>query len=232
MAAIADLLSSLRDYPVQVGEIVEAFRRAVIQVELNPNLSLAGKTQEVNQIAERFMTQIDRLEQAAQADKETLEKLIAQALSKAQDDPTAELAKQIKYQRIWGRTKALLDTYQDAQTLHRGLSDIVQQAAESHDLDTLNVLLEEVPAYLATRRMPSLWHPVSPTVQSALIAHASPAERRALQAQQELEIGWPRLAAAFSEAKRAVQRRATIGVLPGWSPDERVTLDLPTTVKS
>lgn len=230
MATFTDLLANLRDYPAQVGELVEAFRMATIQVDLDPSLSVGGKTEKINQISQRYMNEIERLEVAAASDKEALEKLIVQSTSRTEDNPTVELAKQIRYQRIWERVKSLLDTYTDAQALYRGLSDLVQQAAEGHDLDTLNVLLEEAPTYLAARRMVSLWDAVSPSVRAALVAHASPAERRALQAKQELEVGWPRLAAAFSEAKRAIQQRATIGVLPAWSPDERITLDLPKTI--
>lgn len=229
MVTIADTLSSLRSYPQMVGELLERCRYETIQIDLDPRLSKGGKTEAVNAIAAKYMSQIDQMEQAAQADKAALEAAIAQALSQPQGDPTAELARQIKYQRIWERLKGLLDTYEDSQALHRGLSDVIQQAAEAHDLDTLNVLLEEAPAYLASRRMPSMWDAVSPSVQAALVAHASPKERKALQAKQELETGWARLAAAFSEAKRAIQQRATIGVLPGWNENERITLDLPTT---
>jgi hypothetical protein len=64
-------------------------------------------------------------------------------------------------------------------------------------------------------------------VRQARAVHASPEVRQALALQKELETGLPRLMVCFGQVKRALQERATVGILPGWSADEQITLDLP-----
>jgi hypothetical protein len=219
-------LETLRSMPVQLGELIERSRIETIQVGLDQSLSLAGKNEKYNQSAAKFMAQVDRMEQQAQLYKETLERWIAAKFGKPQGDPAAELLHEIRLDKAWRRLVKIFDSVQERGALIRTLTDVISEAVKNDDRTVLDALDEELPAYFQARNM-TIPPTLTEQIRAARIAHANPEERQALALREELETGFPRLAAAFGEVKRAIQNKATVAILPGWDSTERITLDLP-----
>jgi len=219
-------LEALRNMPVQLGEILEKARLEVIHIGLDTSLSLAGKNERYDQSARRFMAQVDQMEQAAQAYKADLERWIASKLRQPQGDPNVELLYEIRTDKAWRRIERILDGTGDRAALIRTVFDLTDDAIKRDDQVTLAAIDQELPAYFQARSMvmpPDL----AERIRQAKAVHASPQERQALALQEELEAGFPRLMVCFGQVKRALQERATVGILPGWSADEQITLDLP-----
>lgn len=220
-------LETLRNMSVQLGEILEKSHMEAIQIGLDTSLSLAGKNERYNQAARRFVAQVDQMEQAAQAFKADLELWIAERLGKPQGEPIEELLREVRMDKAWRRVERILDGTGDRAALIRTVFDLVDGAIKQDDQVTLAAIDQELPAYFQARSMvmpPDL----TERVRQARAVHASPQERQALALQEELEAGFPRLMAAFGLAKREIQEKATVAVLPGWAEDEQVALDLPT----
>lgn len=219
-------LEALRNMPAQLGEILEKARLEAIQIGLDTSLSLAGKNERYNQSARRFMAQVDQMEQTARAFKADLERWIAERIDEPQREPIEELLREVRMDKAWRRIERILDGTGDRAALIRTVFDLVDGAIKQDDQITLAAIGQELPAYFQARNMvmpPDL----TERVRQARAVHAGPQERQALALQEELEAGFPRLMVCFGQVKRALQERATVGILPGWSADEQITLDLP-----
>ena len=219
-------LQSLRDMPRQLGDLLERLQYENIQVNLDQNLSVGGKTKKINQITAQYMSEVDKLEERAKLFKADLERWINERLSKPTGEPSEELLNEIRLDKAWRRLVKIFDSVQERGALIRTLNEVISDAIKNDDKIVLDALDEELPFYFQARNL-SISPTLTEQIRAARIAHSNPAERQALALREELGTGFPRLTLIFGEVRRAIQSRATVAVLPGWDSTEQISLNLP-----
>jgi hypothetical protein len=218
-------LDTLRGAPQRLADLLAQTRQEVIQAEADGTwrLTPAGMEEIVSGIRNRTLQQIDSLEQACQAAREAIERTIADAEKRADADPQTEVLNELREQRAWNRIRPILDRLENNALVGR-IGELARNAAEAGDDATLRALEAEVQAFLEAKGVASYIAPVVATIRDARLPHLPPAARKAVQVRQELEAGWPRLMAAFMQARQeATGRGGKVLAMPGWNPSERVT---------
>jgi len=221
---IAKPLATLRDAIPQAMDLLIALRRGIdrTQVEQQNDLSREGMARALDGLRTRCMQQIDALEAACQQARAQIESTIA-TVGNEPSDPQRRLVAIAEHEQAWRRLKDSLDKVPDVNILLRAQAEI-EAAEQTGDTLRLRVLAAELPAYLQSRGkvMPPAF---AERIDSALLSHASPAERRAEQIRREVVAGWGRLVAAFQMARRSASGQSGLppAVLPGWEPSTSVT---------
>jgi len=172
------------------------------------------------------MQQIDALEAACQQARAQVESTIA-GVNNEPNDPQRRLVAIAEHEQAWRRLKDVLDQTPYTDLLLRAQAEI-EAAEQAGDTLRLKVLAAELPAYLGSRHraMPPAF---TERLESALLSHASPAERRAEEIRREVVRGWALLTVAFQMARRAATGQSGLppAVLPGWEPNTSVTPGAP-----
>lgn len=207
--------SILEAIPQQVGDLLFATVPQIAEVDANSALSLEGKAAATDKIIAKVIAELDRLQQVAQSEAEQIERKARQILDGQPGDTQAQILAELKAERVWKRIKHKLDVYAEASSLLRGIEAEIENAGQAGDRFTLQVLREELPAYLAGK------HTNAPQVHTWLdqaeVGLLTPAQREARQALAVLQENLPRVLAAIDMARQAVSKKAfRIAVLPGW----------------
>ena len=217
-------LETLRGAPARVAALVVAMRNEVHQAQADNTwrMTPAGMAEIENGIRNRALQAIDSLEQECQTAKASIERRLAEAEQRPEGDPQARILEELQEQRAWSRIRPILDRL-DGPALIERIGSIAKSAAEVGDEATLRALEAEVPAFLEAKGLVSYIRPVLDTIAQVRLPHLPPAARQAIKVRQEMEQGWPRLVAAFQQARReASGQGGTALVLPGWRPGESV----------
>jgi len=219
-------LETLRQMPVRLGEVLEAIRLEAVNIGLDQSLSLTGKNEAYNRSATKFMNQVEQMEAQSKALHDDLQRWIAQQLGKPHGNAAEELLFEFRVAQAWRRIERVLDSVEQRTALLRTVEDLVSEFVKLNDQVGLEALQAELGSYFRARNMttPS---DLAKRISEARAVHASPQERLAIALRDELAVGFPRLTTTFGEVKRAIQTRSTIAILPGWTTDERITLNLP-----
>jgi Sec-independent protein translocase protein TatA len=201
-------MSRLREHSKALAEALKKHRRALREITEDKMRSDLAKNQARTAARAALGATLNQLEASAKEDKRTLERQIADAL-KVQRTPEESLAYETRAARAWARYKGLLDAGEmDADAL---------VDREKENSETLEVLREELPDYLRTRKVqPGL---IDHTMRT-LDGHATPllpeTQRVARRAQAELADGWPTVEAATAYAREEHQTGQPWNTLPGW----------------
>ncbi len=217
-------LETLHGAPLKLMDLLTGLRQQVLQAEVNGQgrLTPAGLQEQIDGIRNRALQAIDSLEAQCQAARDRIEAALAEAERRREGDVQSEILRELREQRAWARIKPLLDKAERTMLLPR-VQDLAQRAAQDGDDVTLSALEAELPAYLEVQGLASSVPQVLATVTQARLPHLPPAARKAISVRQELAEGWPRLMAAFMQARHEASGRGGPTVaLPGWSPTEQV----------
>jgi len=217
-------LDILRGAPQRLADILVRLRTDVAQANLGNagRLTPAGQAEVEGTLRNRALQAIDQLEAQCQQAKVGIERALANAERRAEADPQTRILEELQGQRAWSRIRPILDRLEGNALIER-IGSIAKQAAESGDAATLRALESETSAYLESRGVASYVRPVLGSITNARLPHLAPAARKAVQVRQELEAGWPRLMAAFMQARQeASGRGGKVLAMPGWTPSERV----------
>jgi hypothetical protein len=208
--------SSLAAIPEQAANLLIAFEPRYREIELNPNLTREGKNAEQDKLIGKVIAEIDRLQAVAEAEAQKIQQKAEKILGNGtQPDPQVAILEELKAQRVWGRIRRKLDAFAEPSSLLRGLEDLIDKTARDGDRFTLQVLREELPDYLAARRVTA--PQVLAWLDQAELPLLTPEQREARKAIAVLEENYPRVQAALDMVRRAAQKKAfKIGGLPGW----------------
>jgi len=223
---VRNALETLREMPTKLGELLEQSRAESIAIGLNTNLSLTGKNDAYNKSATKFMGQVDVLEQQAKTMKGVIENWIGEQFQRPAGDAASELLYEFKLSQSWRRIERILDGIEQRASLIRTIEELINDFVKSDDMLSLEALQTELDVYLKSRNM-AMPNEISNRILEVRAAHASPNQRAALALLDEMSTSYPRLTACFSEVRRCLQNRATIGILPGWNLGEQVSLNMP-----
>ncbi len=219
-------LETLRGATARVAALIVAMRNEVHQAQADNawRMTPAGMAEIENGIRNRTLQAIDSLEQECQAAKASIERALAAAEQRPEGDPQARILAELQEQRAWARIRPVLDRL-DGPALIERIGSLAKQAAEAGDDATLRALEAEVAAYLEAKGVASYTRAVLNTIAQVRLPHLPPAARLAIKVRQEWELGWPRLLAAFQQARHEATGKGGMTVmLPGWAPTESVRL--------
>lgn len=219
-------LETLRQAPSRVAALVVSMRNEVHQAQADNTwrMTPAGMAEVENGIRNKALQAIDSLEQECQTAKASIERALAAAEQRPEGDPQTRILEELQEQRAWSRTRPILDRL-DGPALIERIGSLAKQAAEGGDDATLRALEAEAPAFLEAKGLVSYTRPVLDTIAQTRLPYLPPAARQAVKVRQEMAEGWPRLVAAFQQARReASAQGGTAFVLPGWRPGESVKL--------
>jgi hypothetical protein len=207
--------NELASIPEQAGNLLIGLAAKITQIEADALLSREGKNAKIDQLVSAAIAELDRLEQAAQSEVEAVQRKAHKILDGQPGDTQEQILTELKAQRLWARIRRKLDAYTEQASLLRGLEAEIEQAGREGDRLTLQVLREELPDYLAARRltMPQVFD----WLDQAEVPLLTPEQREARKALIELEQNLPRVLAALDTARRAMEKRAfKVPALPGW----------------
>jgi len=219
-------LETLRRAAAKVAALVVRLRNDVHQAQADNTwrMTPAGMAEIENGIRNRTLQAIDSLEQECQTAKASIERALAAVEQRPEGDSQTRILEELQEQRAWARIRPILDRL-DGLALIERIGSLAKQAAEAGDDATLRALEAEVPAFLEAKGLVSYTRPVLETIAQVWLPHKPPAARQAIKVRQELEQGWPRLIAAFQQARHEVSGKGGMTVvLPGWIPTESVRL--------
>lgn len=141
-------------YQVQ-QHAAKAFEQHLSNVRSESGLTPQGREDRIAKFADTPAAQaVDTAHQAMQqhaADAKAHVDAVRDALTQPGD-----AAAELRNNRIWNRTKAVLDNAEDGR-----LGAVAQQLISSADREKLSVLHEELPAYLDSRGVESDWMPTA-----------------------------------------------------------------------
>lgn len=181
-------------------------------LDVQKNVALAKLEDAQNETQDRFAR--------AQAD-------IASALTRsAPADATERLLRELQEQRLWGRTRQVLDSAGSAGDVETAVRDLVDAAVADGDEDAIFALRAELPAYLLARGMAGGTGIVAKQALDEALAAVRPKAAAALEARRELERGSQLLAGAFNQAVYSVEQDESNIILPGWTKNEVVRVEL------
>lgn len=205
--------STLAGIPEQVGNLLFSVYPKYIEIEADTTLSYEGKNQAIDRLVAPIVKELDRLEQVAQSEAEAIQRKARQILDGQPGDVQAQILAELKAERTWKRIRHKLDAYTEASSLLRGVEAEIEKAG--HDRFTLQVLREELPAYLASKRITA--PQVNQWLDQAEVPLLTPEQREARQALAAFEENYPRVLAAINLVRQAVQKKAfRVAALPGW----------------
>lgn len=207
--------STLQAIPEQVGNLLFSVYPKYTEIEADTSLSYEGKNKAIDQLISKVIAELDRLQQVAQSEAEAIEKKARQILDGQPGDVQAQILAELKAERTWKRIHRKLDAFTEAFSLLRAVEAEIEKAGQDGDRFTLQVLREELPAYLAGK------HTNAPQVHTWLdqaeVGLLTPEQREARQALAALEENYPRVQSSIDMARQAVSKKAfRIAVLPGW----------------
>ncbi|MDT8896774.1 hypothetical protein QYE77_00730 [Thermanaerothrix sp. 4228-RoL] len=207
--------STLQGIPEQVGNLLFGVYPTYTEIELNSALTREGKNQAHDQLIGKVIAELDRLQQVAESEAERIQKQAEKILNGAQPDPQTAVLNELKAQRAWGRIRRKLDAFSEPSSLLRGIEDLIDQTARNGDRFTLALLREELPDYLAARRVNA--PQVFDWLDQAEVPLLTPEQREARKALAVLEENYPRVQAAIDMGRRAAQMKSfKVAALPGW----------------
>jgi hypothetical protein len=214
MAAAFDF-STLEAIPEQVGNLLFSVYPKYTEIELNSALTREGKNQAQDKLISAVIAELDRLQQVAEAEAEAIERKAHKILDGQPGDIQAQILAELKAERTWKRIRRKLDAFPEPSSLLRGIEDMIDQASRNADRFTLALLREELPDYLAARRVNA--PQVFDWLDRAEIPLLTPEQREARKALAVLEENYPRVQAAISMARGAAEKKAfKVAALPGW----------------
>jgi hypothetical protein len=210
--------SVLQGIPEQVANLLFELSQKIVGVESDGSLSLAGKNAKIDQLVGAALAELDRLEQTAQSEGERIETR-AKILLDGKPEPESvqeKILSELRAQRLWSRMRRKLDAHQDNAALLRAVEDIIDRAGREADRLTIQVLREELPDYLAARRLTA--PQIFDWLNQAELPLMTPEQRQARQALMTLEANLPRVLAAIDTARQAIAKKAfKVPSLPGWN---------------
>ena len=201
-------LARLRGHSKALAEAVRKYRARMQAIDADTMGSELWKTQEREKAKATLAAVLDAHAAQARVDKQALERLIAEA-NKVERGPEESLAYETRAARLWARYKGLLDADQ------LSADELVDR--EKENSEALEVLREELPDYLRTRKV----HPdlIENTMQT-LDSHATPllpeTQRWARKLQAELAQGYRNVETATAYAREEHQTGNQWNVLPDW----------------
>jgi len=207
--------STLAAIPEQVGNLLLSVYPRYNEIELDGTLTREGKNQRQDQLVARVIAELDRLQAVAESEAERIRKQAEKVLNGAQPDPQTQILAELKAQRVWGRIRRKLDIFPEASSLLRGVEAEIEKAGQDGDRFTLQVLREELPHYLASKRLTA--PQVTQWLDQAEVPLLTPEQREARKALQVLEENYPRVQASVDLARHHASKRAfRVAGLPGW----------------
>ncbi|MGB9799622.1 MAG: hypothetical protein ACPLUL_05960 [Thermanaerothrix sp.] len=207
--------STLSGIPEQVANLLFGVYPRYTEIELDSTLTREGKNQAQDKLISAVIAELDRLQVVAESEADRIQKQAEKILNGAQPDPQTAVLNELKAQRAWGRIRRKLDVFGEASSLLRGIEDMIDQASRNADRFTLALLREELPDYLAARRVTA--PQVFDWLDRAEIPLLTPEQREARKALAVLEENYPRVQAAISMARGAAEKKSfKVAALPGW----------------
>lgn len=216
-------LETLRRMPLVLAELVESARKKAICFGSDASLNTIGqKNIEYDKFVNICVEQIKSYEFSVQEYLIGLEKWMLAFVKSKQADPISELLYEFRTDKAWRRIEKILDSVKQSDLLQT-IKDLVSEFTKTDDRVALEALQAELGFYFQARHL-NLPPDLAGCIRDACAAYSP--EQIVKTLRQEIAIGLSRLNEAFSTAKRAIQLRDTVEVLPGWQADEYITLNL------
>jgi hypothetical protein len=137
-------------YAAQINA-AKAFEQHLANVQADDGLTPQGREDRIAKFADTPAAQaVDQAHEVAQrhaADAKASVEAVRDSLTQPGDS-----AQELRNSRIWNRAKAALDNAEDGR-----VGAVARQLISSADRETLGVLHEELPSYLASRDVESDW---------------------------------------------------------------------------
>jgi len=236
-------LTALRNTPAQVKGVIQDFltgREKIIQttslhafadIETRRTKKQEAK-QKVDDLKASSIEKLRQMEKSFDASHAGFMREISGAFRPPAADSNESLAREIAGQRIWNRTKSILDAL-DTDRLHGRVEEMVKEAVEAGDQFTLNTLRVELSSYFESRRQSkNLAVLLTQQIEAGLAAN-DPRVAAAIQARGEVEDGGGayRAKMAINHAVFALEKDQTLAFVPAWSQsngkDQVETIQIP-----
>ena len=185
------------------------------QVDADRRLSEEGKQEQRATVKERAIAELDQAEGFAGDAKGVMERAIAEAL-KVDRTPEEQLAYETRATRLWARFRPLLEGP------HPALDPLELVQRESDNLDSLQVLKEELPDFMAAHGQSDQLRATVPRCLRRPRRRYCRPRQLARKLQAEIADGWPRLTMAVNYARAEVVGDTPWTVLPVGSRHEVV----------
>jgi hypothetical protein len=216
--------------PQQVKAEIEQYRRIAGETSARGDVPELQRHQHVEDVRNKTATNIQRLQREAQA---AFNSINDEAHNKLKPQPTStnlELLAEIRRDRAWRRIQAVLDRHQangqSGGALTTAVRDAARRAALGNDIETLNALDEELPAYFQSQGLS-----VEETkaafglVDEARARTYSPEQTTIASEQVELAKLWNRVQVAARQGEYALKQRIDEPFsIPGSDDGELVTI--------
>jgi hypothetical protein len=207
-------LEVLRYHAEGLAQMLRNRRANLIVAMADKYMNDAGKAMMRGAIDRQARERSEQLYSLATGAKADLERIIAEMLH-VDLAPDAMLARETRAARLWARFRDLLDS---------GAIDALGLVErEAANLDALEVLIEELPDWLATKGAPdAVAAAVLGRAEEHATPHLSPTMRLAREMRKELATGWVRLQTAQNYAEAELESNTPWNVLPAWESGDKV----------
>lgn len=207
-------LQTLRGHVDGLATILLQRRERLAAIRTDRMLSAEAKERLIAQAEQQARGAWEALKVKADTAKAGIEKAIAVAL-KVERTPEEEVAYELRGSRLWARYKELLTSGT------MDVLDLVQREAEN--LDSLEVLREELPDFLTARnKQPGEIQAVLDRIDALARPLLPDKQRTARDVQDEMSRGWPLLELSHGYALHELETGENWDVLPAWEGEQKV----------
>ena len=213
-------LAQLRQVPQLLAPMLAQFRTERAATEQDRGLGPDAQAARYQAIRVAAEAAIRTIEQAAVGAKAALDALIRTGkASPPPADAQRALLDELQAQRAWQRALRLLDAQLGAAGAVHVVQQLTSEARAMQAVGVLQILREEAPAYLWSRRWGSAVPAVSQIVEAALQPYLPAKMRAAQDLERVLASGWLVTEGALRLAREEVTGGQAVAVLPGWAGD-------------
>jgi hypothetical protein len=224
---IEEKLAALRDIVPRVARAVAQVRAQIEILAGDPQVTDSQRRVAVDETRREALADLDQLQAGAQAIRQGAYHMIEEAAGREVPSPGSgsDVDLAATRDRVWAPVRARLDELTDPNAMWRTVEEMGMAAAQRADTATLRALHELLPIYLTERG----WHEAGAEVNARLdrveAQYMLPLPRAAALARASLEAGWPRVQAAFDQARAEIEGRSRpVDSLPGFAPNEQVPI--------
>lgn len=145
-------------------------------------------------------------------------------------DSNEMLAREIRAQQAWNRTKGILDAM-DGQKIHSRIQKMAEDASAAGDHVTLSALRAELPSYFEARRLGvEVGQHIAGEIETVM-AKSNPKIAAAMEARAEVESSMHRAKMAINHSVFALERNQEQAFIPAWERsggvDQVETIQIP-----